>query len=71
VSETTPAPISVDDLRQKAMHIRDLTEVETRSVLEEQATKVLIIGAVALVAAVSIAYYLGVRRSQDMLAGPL
>lgn len=58
-----PRQLTVDDLKQKALHIRDLAESETREVLQRDATKVLIVGAVALVAVVSIAYYLGTRRS--------
>lgn len=58
-----PRQLTVDDLKQKALQIRDLAESETREVLQRDATKVLIVGAVALVAVVSIAYYLGTRRS--------
>jgi hypothetical protein len=56
------ATITVDDLRRKAIQIRDLAEVEVRSVAEERATKMVAIGIVAAVAVVSIAYYLGTRR---------
>ena len=66
-----PQRLTVDDLKQKALHIRDLAESETREVLQRDATKVLVIGVVAVVAAVSIAYYLGSRRSwsaaEDMM----
>lgn len=58
-----PRQLTVEDLKQKALHIRDLAEAETREVLQRDATRVLIVGAVALVAVVSIAYYLGTRRS--------
>lgn len=56
------APITVDDLRRKAVHIKDMTEAEARIVFEDQRSKVVLIGAIAIVAAVSIAYYLGTRR---------
>ena len=58
-----PRQLTVDDLKQKALHIRDLAESETREVLQRDATKVLAVGVVALVAVVSIAYFLGTRRS--------
>ena len=58
-----PQQLTVDDLKQKAMRIRDLAESETREVLQLDATKAFAVGAVALVAVVSIAYYLGTRRS--------
>ncbi|MHB1452310.1 MAG: hypothetical protein ACYCXR_10880 [Coriobacteriia bacterium] len=62
-SALAPQQLTVEDLKQKALHIRDLAESETRVVLQRDATKVLIVGAVALVAVISIAYYLGTRRS--------
>ncbi|MBN2247093.1 MAG: hypothetical protein JW733_00190 [Coriobacteriia bacterium] len=55
--------LTVDDLKQKALHIRDLAESETREMFQRDATKVLMIGAVAVVAALSIAYYLGTRHA--------
>lgn len=54
--------ITVDDLRRKAVHIKDMTEVEVRQLTDERMTQIVLVGAVALLAAVSIAYYLGTRR---------
>lgn len=56
------APITVEDLRQKALQIKDLTEAEVRLLLQERRSKAILVGAVALVAVISIAYYLGTRR---------
>jgi hypothetical protein len=56
------APITVDDLKQKALHIRDMAEVEVRRVAEDRRTQIIVVGVVALVAVVSMAYYLGSRR---------
>jgi hypothetical protein len=61
VNETATS-ITVDDLRAKALRISDMAQREVRSVAEEQTTRVALIGLVAIVAAVSIAYYLGSRR---------
>ena len=58
----TATSITVDDLRAKALRISDMAQREVRSVAEEQTTRVALIGLVAIVAAVSIAYYLGSRR---------
>jgi hypothetical protein len=55
-------PITVDDLRRKAVHIRDMAEIEARHIAAERTTTVVIVGLVAVVAAVSLAYYLGARR---------
>lgn len=64
MNATTEAlePITVDDLRRKAVHIKDMAEAEAHALLDDQRSKVLLIGVVAVVAAVSIAYYLGSRR---------
>jgi hypothetical protein len=61
--------ITVDDLKQKTMQVRDLAEAETRAltrtVVERDVTKVVAVGVVAVVAALSIAYYLGTRSVRD------
>lgn len=57
-----PDRITVEDLRRKALRVRDVAEAEARHVAEERATQVAVIGVVALVALVSLAYYLGSRR---------
>lgn len=56
------APLTMDDLRQKAFHIKDMAEAEVRTVLDEQRTRVIIVGVVAVLAIASMAYYLGSRR---------
>jgi len=55
-------PITVDDLRSKALHIKDLAETEVRDVAQEKSAQVVAIGVVAVLAVVSIAYFLGTRR---------
>ncbi|MDY0340931.1 MAG: hypothetical protein RBS17_06935 [Coriobacteriia bacterium] len=60
-----PQQLTVDDLKQKVLQIRDLAEAETREVLQRDATKVMAVGAIALVAVVSIAYYLGSHRHRS------
>lgn len=60
-----PRQITVDDLKQKALHVRDVAESEARTVLKHDTTQALIVGAIAVVAVVSLAYYLGTRRGWD------
>lgn len=60
-TEETPR-ITVDDLRDKAMRIKDMAESEVRHVASERASQMIVVGVVAVVAAVSVAYYLGSRR---------
>ncbi|MBN2847184.1 MAG: hypothetical protein JXP72_01900 [Coriobacteriia bacterium] len=59
----TAAPITVEDLRRKADHIRDLAEIEARHVVADRGARIVAIGAVAVLAAVSLAFYLGSRRA--------
>ena len=64
IATSTPAEITVEDLKRKAVHIKDMAEAEARQLAEEQLTKVVLVGVVAVLAAVSIAYYLGSRRAR-------
>ena len=54
--------ITVDDLRQKAIGIKDLAEAEAREFAREKGTQAAVVAVVAVAALVSIAYYLGSRR---------
>lgn len=53
--------LTVDDLRHKAEAIRDEAKAEMAHIVKEESTKAIAVGAVAVVIAVSIAYYLGTR----------
>ncbi|MDO9557083.1 MAG: hypothetical protein Q7J82_05820 [Coriobacteriia bacterium] len=55
-------PITVEDLRSKALHIKDMAEGEVRDLAQEKTVQVVVVGVVAVLAVVSIAYYLGTRR---------
>lgn len=55
--------ITVDDLRQKAINIKDLAEAEARDFARNRGTQAVVIAVVAVVAIVSLAYYLGSRRA--------
>lgn len=55
-------PITVEDLRRKAIRIKDMTETEVRHLREERATQLVVAGVAAVCAAVALAYYLGSRR---------
>jgi hypothetical protein len=59
--------ITVDDLKQKTMRVRDLAEAETRTLLQRDVTKAVAVGVLAVVAALSLAYYLGSRSGRDGL----
>lgn len=62
MNEITAPPITVDDLKRKALHIKDMAERETREIAHERGSQIVLVGALAVLAAVSIAYYLGTRR---------
>jgi len=54
--------ITVDDLRQKALQIRDMAEAEARDLARERGTQIAVAAVVAVIVFVSVAYYLGSRR---------
>lgn len=59
----TPKKLTVDDVRHHAEEVRDLAVSEVKKVTEAETTKIVVIGALALVAVVSLAYYLGSRNA--------
>lgn len=61
---TTAPAITVDDLKRKAVHIKDMAESEVRTLADERGAQVVLIGAVVVLAAVSIAFYLGTRSAR-------
>lgn len=63
MNETSAHEITVDDLKRKAVQIRDMAEAEVRIVAEERAAKLVLVGVLAVIAVASVAYYLGARRS--------
>ena len=65
--DSTPR-LTVDDVRHHAEEVRDLAVSKGRALATDQATKAVIIGAVAVVAAISLAYYLGSRVADRALA---
>lgn len=62
--DSAPA-ITVDDLKRKAVHIKDMAESEVRTLTDERAAQVVLIGAVVVLAAVSIAFFLGTRSARE------
>jgi len=54
--------ITVEELRAKAVRIKDMTETEVRHIADERVSQLVVAGVVVVVAAVSIAYFLGSRR---------
>ncbi len=61
----TASGITVDDLKRKAVHIKDMAESEVRTLADERAAQVVLIGAVVVLAAVSIAFFLGTRAARE------
>lgn len=65
VAESAAPAITVDDLKRKAVHIKDMAESEVRTLADERAAQVVLIGAVVVLAAVSIAFFLGTRARRE------
>ena len=53
--------LTIDDVRNHAEEVQDLAKAEVRGFFDEKGTQAAIIGIVAVVAAVSVAFYLGAR----------
>lgn len=62
---TDIAPISVDDIRRKAMHIKDMAEVEVHTLVDDRRSQLIAIGVVAFAVGLSLAYYLGRRAASE------
>lgn len=56
-------PISLDDVKHKALALRNEVDVEMRRELEDRRTQMVIAGAVVVVAVIGIAYYAGVQAA--------
>ncbi|MEN6429924.1 MAG: hypothetical protein ABFC80_03640 [Coriobacteriales bacterium] len=54
--------ITVDDLKDKAMRIKDMAQAEVREVRRSGGMKLAVAGALMVTATVCVAYYLGTRR---------
>jgi len=54
-------PITTDDLRHKALAIRDTTTDEARHLLERNTTRLVLGSAIVVAVALSAAYYFGSR----------
>jgi hypothetical protein len=64
-TESAAPAITVDDLKRKAVHIKDMAESEVRTLADERGAQVVLIGAVVVLAAVSIAFFLGTRAGRE------
>jgi hypothetical protein len=70
MSEQTPpaapssGPITLDDLRHKALAIRAEVQEEVREQVTEKRTRLVTVAAIALVAIVSLAYLAGSRAGR-------
>jgi hypothetical protein len=55
--------ITTDDLRHKALAIRDVATDEARHVLERNTVRIVVVSAVVVAVALSAAYYIGSRSA--------
>ncbi|HEX9093948.1 MAG TPA: hypothetical protein VF902_08190 [Coriobacteriia bacterium] len=56
--------ITVDDLRHKALAVRDTATSEARKLLEDNTVRIVIVSAVACAVVLSIAYWAGTRAAR-------
>jgi hypothetical protein len=62
----TERTITVEDLQEKALRVRDIAQAEVRHLSHDRAARVAIVGAVALIAALAIAYHMGARSHEPL-----
>lgn len=69
---TAPAAaITLDDIRHKALKIREDVVDEARSTIADRGTQMVLIGVVAAVAVISLAYFVGTRAGRRAAEPPL
>jgi hypothetical protein len=67
MSETTSdsvipaAPITLDDLRHKALKIREDVVDEAKATVADRGTQMIVVGVAVVVAVISLAYFVGRR----------
>jgi hypothetical protein len=59
-----PTDITLDDLRHKALAIRDTATDEARRLAQTNTTRIVIASAVVCAVALSLAYYMGTRAAR-------
>ncbi len=64
-------PITLDDLRHKALKIREEVVDEAKATIADRGTQVVLIGVVAVVAVISLAYLVGMRAGRRAAEFPL
>jgi len=58
------APISLEDVRHKALAIREDVADEAKMLVTERGTQIVICGVIAVIAVISVAYFLGSRAGR-------
>jgi hypothetical protein len=64
-------PITLDDLRHKALKIREDVVDEAKATVADRGTQMILIGVVAVVAVISLAYLVGTRAGRRAAEFPL
>ncbi len=64
-------PITLEDLRHKALKIREDVVDEAKATIADRGTQMVVIGIVAVVAVISLAYFVGTRAGRRAVEPPL
>jgi len=64
------APITLEDLRHKALRIREEVVEEAKATVADRGTQIVVIGVVAVLAVISIAYLVGTRAGRRAVEPP-
>jgi hypothetical protein len=63
-STASERPITVDDLRRRAEQVVSMAKDEAQSVFKQEWATAVVIGAMAVVVAISFAYFIGTRAGR-------
>jgi cob(I)alamin adenosyltransferase len=71
VAAVRAEPITLDDLRHKALKIREEVVDEAKATIADRSTQIILVGLVAAVAVISLAYVVGTRAGRRAAELPL
>ncbi len=69
--EASGSPITLDEIRNKALRIRDEVKVKVTGRVEEKRNQLIAVGVITLVAVVGIAYLVGSRAGRRAAEPPV
>lgn len=70
IGTAAPAPITLDDVRHKALKVREDIVTEAKSQVAEKRNEMILVGIIAVVAVFSLVYFAGTRAGRSSCTSP-